>query len=320
MTRTIRAALAAVLSLTCGAALAAFPDKPVRLVVPQPAGGPTDIVVRIVAEALQKTWAQPVIVENRAGASGAIGTDAVLKSAADGYTLLAHSPIMLATELNRPSVGYRTLRDFVPVSTVFTTGVIFCASNTSTQGGLKEILAWGAAHPGQLSYGSHGEGTSTHYFGERLSRDSKVPMNHVPFAGEAPILTALMGGHVQTGFVSGLGAKKVAESGRARMVAIASPTRSKIAPEVPTFQELGLEGFDRTSWVMLLAPAGAPDAVVKQIAKAVDDVVKKPDVQKRFLELGVEPAGGTPADALNRLQGDYAYWNKLIKEFGVLAK
>ena len=203
---------------------------------------------------------------------------------------------------------------------MFTTGVIFCASNAATQGGLKDILAWAAAHPGELSYGSHGEGTSTHYMGERLSRDTKLPMNHVPYAGEAPILTALMGGHVQAGFVSALGAKKVAESGRARMVAIASPARSKVAPEVPTFQELGLQGFDRTSWVMLMAPAGTPDAVTQQVAKAVDAVVHRPEVQKRFIELGVEAAGGTPADALNRLQGDYAYWNKLIKEFGVLAK
>ncbi|WP_326540567.1 tripartite tricarboxylate transporter substrate binding protein [Pseudorhodoferax sp.] len=314
MRGAIALALCAAATLAC-----AFPDKPVRLVVPYPAGGPVDIATRIVAERLTAAWGQPVVVDNRPGASGAIGTEHVVKSPADGHTLLVHSPIMLATELIRPGVGYRTLRDLVPVSLVLATPVVYVASNASTKGGIPEILAAAAARPGELSFGSHGDGTTAHYLGEKLARASRVPMTHVPYAGEAPILTALMGGHVMTSFVSGIGARKLAETGKARMLAVASRSRSPLLPGVPTFLELGYAGFDRSSWAMVFAPAGTPAGVVEQAARDIDRIVQQPDIQQRFAALGMEARGGAPADALRELQEDHAYWVALVKDFGALA-
>ncbi len=314
-----RAALAIGLSLSMGLAFA-FPEKPVHIVVPYPAAGPIDMATRIIAERLQKAWGQPVIVENRPGASGAIGTEYVVKSPADGYTLLVHSPIMIATELNRPSVRYRTSRDLVPVSLLLATPVAFVVSNEwAPGGGLNEILA-AAARPGELSFGSHGEGTTAHYMGERLSKAAKVQMTHVPYAGEAPIITALMGGHVKSAFISGIGAKKVAESGKGRIVAVASNQRSAVLPGVATFAQLGYSGFDRSSWGMVLAPKATPPAVVAQIAQDIDRIVKQPDVRQRFMDLGVEAKGGTPVDAASEVQLDYAFWNSMISEFGALSK
>lgn len=315
-----RAAVAIGLSLSMGLAFA-FPDKPVRIVVPYPPAGPVDMATRIVADLLQKDWGQTVVVENRPGASGAIGTDHVIKSPADGYTLLIHSPIMIATELHRPSVSYRTQRDLAPVSTLLTTPVVFVVNDEWAPGGdLKEIMAAAAARPGEFSFGSHGDGTTAHYMGERLAKAGNLQMTHVPYAGEAPIVTALMGGHVKSGFISGIGARKVIDSGKGRIVAVAGAQPSVLFPDNPTFAQLGYTGFDRSSWAMFFAPKATPPAIVEQIAQDVDRILKQPDVRKRFLELGVEPGGGTPQDAANEVRLDFAFWNTLISEFGTLSK
>lgn len=312
--------VALALSLSLAASLAAaFPDKPVRIVVPYPPGGPIDISTRLLAERLHKVWQQPVVVENRPGASGAIGTDAVLKSPADGYTLLIHSPILIATELNRP-VNYRTLRDLVPVTKILASPVVYVASNSGTSGGIKDILAAAAAAPGALSFGSHGDGTTAHYMGERLARNSHVKMTHVPYAGEAPIIAALMGGHVSTAFISGVGAKKVADSGKGRILAVSSKQRSPLMPDVPTFAELGFAGFDRNSWGMFFVATGTPDAIVQQLSRDIDRIVQQPDIRQRFMDLGVEARSGTAAEAKAEVKDDYEYWGALINELGVLAK
>lgn len=311
--------LALVLGL-CNPLAWAFPDKPVRIVVPYPAGGPVDSVARIVGERLASTWGKPVIVENRPGASGAIGTESVINAPADGSVLLFHSPIMLSTELVRPSVRYRSTRDFRAVSMVFSSPVFFMGGNEVTRGELKEVMAWAIANPGQLSYGSHGEGTTAHYMGERLKRLSGADITHIPFAGDAPIMTALMGGHVRTGFLSGAGARRAVDTGKVRVLAVASASRTALMPEVPTFSEQGFRGFERESWGMLMAPAATPAAVIDEIAREVDRIVRLPDVQQRLAAMGLGAKGGTAAFAQQELQADFAYWGKLVEEFGVLGK
>lgn len=298
----------------------AFADKPVRIVVPYPAGGPVDSVARIVGERLSSAWGQPVIVENRPGASGAIGTEAVVNAPADGTVLLFHSPIMLSTELVRPSVRYRSTRDFKAVSMVFSSPVFFMGSNEVTRGGLKDVMAWAAANPGQLSYGSHGDGTTAHYMGERLKRLSNADLTHIPYAGDAPIMTALMGGHVRTGFLSGAGARRAVDTGKVRVLAVASAQRTPLMPDVPTFAEQGFRGFERESWGMLMAPAATPSAVIDQVARDIDRIVRMPDVQQRLGAMGLGAKGGTAAFAQQELQADFSYWSKLVEEFGVLAK
>lgn len=312
--------IALCVALVAGAALA-FPDKPVRIIVPYPAGGATDVSARIVAERLGAAWGQSIVVENKPGAAGAIGTDLVAKSPADGYTVLLQVPIMIATELTRPaSTSYRTLRDFVPVSTVFTVPVVYLASAAAPEGGLKEILTAARTRPGELDYGHHGEGSSSNYLGAKLKKAAGVEMVGVPYNGDGPILTDLLGGHLKTGFLSGMNAKKAAESGRARMLAITGVERSPLLPSVPTFAEQGLEGLDRGSWGKLFMPAGTPQPIIEQMARDVTRIVRSPDVQERFTALGLVGVGGTPSETLRDVQAEYAYWTRQIKEFGFLAK
>lgn len=319
MTFTRKKLLAAVLCAVAATA-SAFPDKPVRIVVPYPAGGATDASARIVAEKLTAAWGQPVVVENRPGATGAIGTEVVARSVPDGSTLLLQVPIMLSTEITRPSVGYRTLRDLAPVTTVFVTPIVYLASNAGPQGDLAAVLAQARARPGLLAYGSHGEGTSTHYMGERLKATTGVQLTHVPYAGDAPILNDLLGGHLATGFLSGLNAKKAEDTGKARMLAVASRERSPLLPQVPTFAEAGVPGFDRQSWGKLFVPTGTPQATVERIAADVGRILALPEVRQRFATLGLIATGGTPAETLRDVQDDHAYWVGLVKEFGQLGK
>jgi len=298
----------------------AFPDKPVRIVTPYPAGGATDASARIVAERLTQTWGQPVLVENRPGATGVIGTDYAAKSAPDGYTLLLQVPIMLATELIRPSVSYRTLRDFAPVTTIFTTPVAYLASDAAPAGGLEEILAAAKANPGAVNYGHLGEGTTTHYMGEKLKKVGGVQMTAVPYNGEGPLFTALLGGHLHTGFVSGISAKRAVDLGRARILGVTSAQRSPLLPDAPTFLEQGIEGFERGSWGKVFAPAGTPAAIIDTLARDISRVVQSKDVQERFQGLGLIGIGGTPAETLKDVQEEYANWVRLIEEFGALSK
>jgi len=311
--------IALALGLAANSALA-FPDKPVKIVVPYPVGGVGDTTTRIVAERLTQAWGQPVIVENKPGATGAIGTNLVANSVPDGYTLLFQAPIMLSTELIRPSVGYRTLRDFVPVTTIYTTPIAYLASTSAPAGGLKEILAAAKTSPGAINYGNHGEGTTTNYMGEKLKKVTGTQMTAVPYSGDNPILTDLLGGHLQTGFLSGSTAKKATELGRVRIVAVASAKRSPLLPNAPTFLEQGIEGFDRESWGRVFAPAGTPQAVIEKVAHDISGIVRSKDVQEKFKGLSLLGAGGTAAETLRDVQEDYAYWVRLIKEFGVLAK
>lgn len=315
--KTIGAGLLAVAA--AGSALA-FPDKPVRIIVPYPAGGATDVSARIVAERLAVAWGQPVLVENKPGATSAIGTELVVRSPADGYTLLLTVPITISTELIRPSVNYRILRDLVPVTTVFATPVVFLASSTAPPGGIKEVLAAGRAQPGLLNYGHHGEGTTTNYMGEKLRKLTSVDMMAVPYAGDGPILTDLLGGHLKTGFLSGANAIKATESGRARILAVASAKRSPLLPSAPTFAEAGIEGFERESWGKLFVPVGTPAPVIEQVARDVTRIVRSPQVQERFNSLGLVGTGGTPGQTLQEVQAEYVTWVRLIQEFGVPAK
>lgn len=308
-------------ALACAAAAAfAFPDKPVRLVVPYPPGGATDASARMVAERLQALWGQPVIVDNRGGAQGAIGTEQVAKAPADGYTLLLQVPIMLSTELMRPNVGYRTLRDFQAVTTIFTTPIVYAAANGPTTGGLKDLIEAAKKDPKLLSYASHGDGTTTNYMGEQLKRSQSIEMVHVPFAGDGPILTALLGGHVNTGFMSAVNAQKALDSGRVRLLAVASAKRTPLLPQVPTFTEQGVPGFDRESWGVIFVPVHTPAEVAEKIAADVSSIVRSADVQKRFNASGMVGAGGTPAQTEQMVQEDMVYWQRQIREFGNLLK
>jgi tripartite-type tricarboxylate transporter receptor subunit TctC len=318
--KIIKALGAGLLALAAAGSASAFPDKPVRIVVPYPAGGSTDVAARIVAERLTAIWGQPVLVHNKPGATGAIGTELVTRSPADGHTMLLQIAVMLSTEVTRPSVAYRTLRDPVPMTTVFVTSPVLVASSSAPQGGLKEVLAAGREQPRLLNYGHHGDGTTTHYMGEKLKKLAGVDMVAVPYAGDGPMLNDLLGGHLSTAFLSAGSAIKAVDAGQARILAVASANRSPLLPAAPTFAEAGLEGFERESWGKLFVPAGTPAPVVEQVAREVAKIVRSPDVQQRFAAHGLVGVGGTPAQTLQEVQAEHAAWVQLVKEFGAPAK
>ncbi|WP_137921016.1 tripartite tricarboxylate transporter substrate binding protein [Hydrogenophaga sp. 2FB] len=297
----------------------AFPDRPVTLVVPFQAGGGVDAATRVLAAKLQTRWNQTVVVENRPGATGAIGTEHVVRSTPDGHTLLVHAAILVSTEITRPTVSYRTLRDLVPVSGLFTTPIVYVASAAAPAGDLKAVLA--AARTGQsLDYGSHGDGTSTNYIGEHIKRVAQVEMVHVPFNGDNPILTALLGGHLKTGFLSGNNAKRAQDSGKARMLAVCSARRSPLLPAVPTFAEAGIDNCDRDAWVKVFAPARTPPAVVEKLSRDVVAVLAQPDVREQFTQTGSVPDGSTPEQALREVQREYVWWVQTLRAFAAPVK
>lgn len=319
LTPVLRPMLAVMLALSASAA-AAFPDKPVRLVVPYPVGGATDGSARILAERLAQLWGQAVVVENRPGALGTIGTEHVVKSAADGYTLLLQVGLVVSNELVRPGISYRTQRDLVPVTRVFVTPITFVAGASAPAGGLTGLLAAARAQPGGFSYGTVGEGTAPHYMGEKLRSLSGAQLTAVPYNGDGPLTIDLLGGHLKAGFLSGLNAKKASETGKVRILAVASAERSPLLPDVPTFQEQGFEGFERDTWGLIFAPAGTPAAIVDQIARDITKVVRSKEVNARFADIGLVATGGTPAESLQDVQREQAYWTRTLKEFGVLSK
>ena len=314
-----RLLLGVLISLMANWAMAAFPERQVRIIVPYPPGGGADTSARLIASKLSVMWQQPVVIENKPGALGAIGAEQVLRAPADGYTLFLHSPLIISTELNRPSVSYRTLRDFKAVALAATSPFYFMASNEATQGDIKQVMAAAAAN-GDLSYGSHGEGSSGHYLGLRLTKLAGAKATHVPFAGDSPMLQGLLGGHLKTGFLSGTGARQALSSGRVRALAITSKERSSLMPEIPTFAEQGFPGIDRETWTMFFARSGTPQAIIDQISRDMDHAIKQPEVQKQFATMGIESKGGSAADAQRRLEEDHAYWVKMVEEFGALAK
>ncbi len=313
--------------LLAGVALAAplipalaFPDKAVTIVTPYPAGGATDVAARLIAAKLQLQWKQPVMVENRVGASGIIGTEHVMRSPPDGYTLLMPAIGILTNELTNPAVRYRTLRDFVPITQVFNAPLVYVASNSAPGGDLRALLKAGRDPAQALDYGSHGEGWSTNFMGEQLKKQSGTPMTHIPFNGDSAIMLALLGGHLKTGFVTVTSATKAGAAGRTRMLAVAGQQRTPLLPNVPTFAEQGIPGIDRSGGTMVLAPAATPAAIVAKISQDISAIVRTEAVRAQFQSMGLEALGGTPAETLHAIQAEYAYWQNMAKTFSTAAK
>lgn len=307
-------------ALACGGASAvaspAFPTHAVRLVVAFPAGGAADAAARIVAEKLAAAWKQPVIVDNRPGAAGVVGTEVVLKSPPDGHTALLNVSTLLVNEVTKPPASFRLFRDLQPVTTLFTTPVLFAVGEGVKGSTLSDVMREAGAAGKPFSYGHHGDGTSTHLMGERLNRLSGARMVAVPYAGDAPMSNDLMGGHLSAGFSSTTTARKLVDSGKVRVVAQSFQRRSPLFPGVPTFAELGYAEMDRGTWGRIFLPAGAPQAVASQFSSAVRAALQQRDVREKFDALGLVPGGGTPAQTLTDLQGDYAYWQSRQREAG----
>jgi len=318
--KLVRIGLAAVaLSSVFHAHAGNYPEHMVRLVVAYPPGGATDSAVRILAEHLGKLWGQPVIVENKPGASGRVAMAQVARDAPDGYTFVAVTNSTISDELLQAgdADAFKVSRELLPVTIFFTTPVVLAVNKSAGVNTLAEYIALAKSKPGTVSFGTAGQATSPHFFGEMLKREAKIDITHIPFAGEGPNTTNLLGGHVTSSFLSAFGAKKALPTGKVNLLAITSPKRSPLLPDVPSFDELGVKGIDFDSWGGFFAPIGTPQAAIDKFAADVQQILAMPEVNARYLELGTVAVGGTPQEFASRIQSDKVYWSHAIKLTGI---
>jgi tripartite-type tricarboxylate transporter receptor subunit TctC len=295
----------------------AFPAKPVRLVVPFPPGGPTDIVARLVSQKMTEGLKQPVVVENRAGAGGTLGTEMVVKSPADGYTLVMGTIGGLAVSMSLlPNLGYDTLRDLAPITQAVNVTSILVTHPSVPVHSVKALLALARAQPGRLNYGSSGAGTITHLSGELLKLMGGVNIVHVPYKGGAPALTAIISGEVDLTYENSLIIVPHIQSGKVRALGVTSAKRSKLLPELPSIAET-LPGFGASGWYGLLAPAGTPKDVLARLNSEAIRALRSPDVAGKLSSQGAEPAPGSPEEFATFIRGEIEKWAKVVKAAGM---
>jgi len=296
---------------------AAYPTKPIRLVVPFPPGGATDILAREVAKHLTEAWGQSVVVDNRPGAGGNIGSELVAKSAPDGYTLEMGTVGTHAINASLYSkMPYDHIKDFVPVILVAGVPNVLEVHPSVPVNSVQELIAYAKANPGKLNFASSGSGTSIHLSGELFKVMAGVQMTHVPYKGSAPALSDLLGGQVQLMFDNLPPSLPQIKAGKLRALAVTSSTRAPALPDVPTVAEAGLPGFEASSWFGVLAPAGTPPAIVAKLNAEIAKWLTTPEAKEKLANVGANIAGGTPEDFARHIQAETAKWAKVVKESG----
>ena len=290
-----------------------YPTKPVRMLVGFTPGGGVDITARFVAAKLTERWGKPVVVENRPGASGNIGTEAVAKSAPDGYTLLMAFSSHASNAALYPSLPFDVTRDFASITLVATAPVLVVASLQAPAKNLRELIDYARAHPGAIRYASSGVGTPVHLGGELMMQLTGTRMTHIPYKGIAPAMTAMLAGETDITYAAVVSALQHLKSGKLRPLALASGSRYPTLPDVPTTAEAGLPGFEMDYWYALFGPAGTPRDVVQRIQRDTAAILNAPETREYMLTQGSIAVGGTP-EALDALvRRDYALWSKVVK-------
>jgi tripartite-type tricarboxylate transporter receptor subunit TctC len=323
--RTLLSALAGALTasaLPFGIPLAraqAYPAKPIRLVVPYPPGGPTDVLARIVAAKLPDMLGQQVVLDNKPGASGMIGAEQVAKSAPDGYTLLSNASIHVINPSLYPKANFDAINDFVPVTQLASVPLILVVNNDLPIRSVKDLIAYAKANPGKLNFGSSGNAAAPHLAGESFKIMAGAPMQHVPYKGSAPALTDLIGGQVQLMFDSMPSAMPHVKAGKIRPLAVTTAQRVAAVPDLPTIAEAGVPGYDISTWYGVWAPKGTPREIVERLHAEIVKVLKLPDTRERYAGLGAEPVGSTPEEFAAYCRSELAKWAKVVKESGAKA-
>ena len=299
-------------------ALAEFPDHPLKIIVPYPPGGTTDLLARAIAPRLAERLRQTVVVENRAGAGGVIGSQAVAKAPADGYTLLFGT---IATHgilpvLQKPA-PYDAAKDFAPVTLVANTPNVLLANPQVPVRNVADLLALARAKPGTVNFGSTSQGGSPHMSGELLKVLAQIDIVHVPYKGGGPMLIDLMGGQIQLGFDNLPSSIQHIRAGKVRALAVTTAKRWPGTPDIPTLAEAGVPGYEASAWFGLLAPAATPRAVVELLQRHVAAILHQPDVEKMFLEQGAEPVGNTPDEFARVIAVELQKWAKVAAATGV---
>ena len=303
-----------------GAALAqAFPAKPVRVVVPFPPGGGTDIVARTVTPKMAEILGQPFVIENRAGAGGNIGTEAVAKSPADGYTLLVASASTAINTTLVPNLSW-SVSDFAPVVLMVVNNHLLAAHPSVPANNVRELLALAKARPGQVTYASYGSGSSAHLTAELFKLMAGVDLLHVPYKGAAPAVNDLLGGQVNVIFADVAAMLSHLKSGKLKPLGIGAAKRFEGLPEVPTIDESGVPGFEAGGFLGLVAPAGTPPAVIHSLNAAAQKSLAQPDVRERLLALASPPVGGTPEQFASHLKREIDKWARVIRAANIKAE
>jgi tripartite-type tricarboxylate transporter receptor subunit TctC len=296
---------------------AGYPSKPIRFYVGFPAGSGTDTAARIIAAKLSDRFGQPVVPDNKSGAGGAIGVDTIAKSDPDGYTI-GFGPagaLVIAPHLRK--VPYDPLKDIAPVSMVANNPLVIVANSSFPAKNLAELIAAAKARPGKIVFGSSGMGSSMHLAGALLNLMAGINLVHAPYKGNGPAVNDLLGGQIPLAIIDVSTAWGFVQQGRLHAIATTGPTRSITAPEVPTVAESGVKGYSVVSWYGVIAPAGTPPDIIKYLNSNIVAVLNSPDVRKRFLAAGPEPAPSTPEEFGNVIRTDLARWKDVIKRSGI---
>lgn len=311
---------ASVLGFPALALAQSYPTKPIKLVVPYAPGGSTDATARLIARALSQRVNQPVVVENRAGAGGSLGHEAVAKSPPDGYTLLfsAAGPLTV-TPHTYAKLSYDPIKSFDPIILVATQPLLLVVNPKLKVNSVADLIKESQRRPDKLSYGSFGNGSAAHLAGEYFKLLAKVDMLHVPYKGSGPALVDLVGGQIDLMFDVFSTAAPLARGGQLRPIAITWAERSPQFPDVPTMQQAGVAGFEAGTWFGVLAPAGTPKPIIAQLSKALNDALQDKDLRETLDSQGAEVRGGTPAEFNKFFLAEYEKWGKIVKAAGVTA-
>ncbi len=315
------AATLAILAPHAARAADAYPAKPVRFVVAFPPGGGTDIIARAIAQKLAERIAQQVVVDNRPGAGGNIGTDIVAKSAPDGYTMLMGSAGPLA--INASLFGkmpFDPIKDLAPVTLAASTPNVLVVHPSLRAATVKELIALAKARPGEINFASSGHGTPAHLAGELFNSMAGVKMVHVPYKGAAPALADLLGGQVQLMFSTMPPALPHVKDGKLRALAVTSAKRSPAAPDLPTLDEIALPGFEANTWHGVVVPAGTPATIVARLNREIVAILHLPDVVERFSSQGAEALGSTPEEFAAYIRSETLKWAKVVRDSGAKAE
>lgn len=299
-------------------AASAFPVRPVRIIVAYTPAGTTDILARAVGQKMTEAWGQIVIVDNRPGANGNIGTELTANATPDGYTLVMGTAATHGINNTLyPKLKWDAVKNFAPISLVAVVPNILVVNNALPVNSVKELIAWGNANPGKLNHGSPGLGSTGHLSAELLKASTGLKMTHVPYKGSAPTLADLAAGQIQVVIDNLPPYLPHVQAGRIRGLAVTTAQRSPAAPNLPTLQEAGVKGYEASSWFGLLAPAGTPKDIVQKLSVEAARILKLPDVHERLSALGAAPVGGTPEEFAAFIRNEQTKWRKVIQQAGI---
>ena len=302
------------------AAQANFPSKPIRLILPFPPGGSTDIVARLIGQKLTEAWGQPVLVDNRPGAGGNIAAETAAKAPPDGHTLFQVNVANAIGATLYPKLNYDLVTSFAPVTQLATTPYVLLAHPSIPARNTRELIAIAKSRPGALIYASAGAGSATHLSGELLKTLSGTDILHVPYKGTGPAVTALLSGEVGLYFTTVPAAVPLVKGGRVRALGVTSTTRSALMPDVAPIAEAGLKGYETGTWHGILAPAATPKDVVAKLNAEIVRILAQPDVREKLVGQGLDPVGGTPEQFAAYLKSEIAKWAKVVKAAGAKAE